>query len=100
MEITTQVVRGKPIAVGERVLIPVARRTSGLRRRATISTTYSAWGGGFVHVHPLGIVEKCGEQERHIAIPDVTSQAMLGILVTAIVVPLLLLLAARSARRR
>jgi hypothetical protein len=100
MSIQTEVVKGRPLRVGSWRLVPVVRRTSGVRRKATIGTDHhSAWGGGFVRLHPLGLVAQQGEKEGFIPIPDRTGQMLLGLLAAALVVPLLLILAARLARR-
>jgi len=69
-------------------------------RQATVGSHHlSARGGGFVRLRPLGLVERRGEEEHFIPIPDTTGQAMRGMLVAAVVIPLLLILAARLTRR-
>ncbi len=99
MKVQTEVVQGRPLDVEGRHLVPVARRTSGIRRRATISTGVTGRGGGFVHLRPIGVVEQQGEEQSFIPIPDQTAQALWGMLAAAVIVPLLLILAARLARR-
>ncbi|HEC33740.1 MAG TPA: hypothetical protein ENI37_03365 [Chloroflexi bacterium] len=100
MEVQTEVARGRPLKVGDRTLVPVVRRTTGVWRQATIGTHHLASrGGGFVCLQPVGLIEQQGEGERFIPIPDKTRQALWGFLATALVVPLLLTLAARLTRR-
>ena len=72
-----ETVRGEPYEVGGRRLIPVARIASFGKARATIGTNQvSGWGGGFVQVAPLAVVEETPEGERRIAISDRTPQAV------------------------
>lgn len=100
MRVQSEVVRGRPIAVAGRQLVPVVRRTVGEWRQAVIGTrAVTARGGGLVRLRPLGFVERCGGQERLISIPDRTRQALQGMAAAAIIVPLLLMLAVRLSRR-
>jgi ABC-type uncharacterized transport system involved in gliding motility auxiliary subunit len=99
MKIRSKTVRGQPLEVEGRRLIPVARRTTALWRKALIGNRVAAHGGGFVHLRPLGLVEQHGDEERFIPIRDQTRQALLGLLAAAIIVPLLLIVAVRMARR-
>lgn len=82
-----------------RRLIPVARRTTALWRKALVGNHVAAYGGGFVHLRPMGLVEQRGDEERFIPVRDPTRQALLGLLAAAVVVPLLLILAVRMTRR-
>lgn len=100
MRVTTEVISGKPLKVGDRDLIPVVRRTVGVWRQATIGTRHnSAQGMAFVRLQPLGMLERRGEEERFIPIPDRTRQMLGGLLAAAVVIPLLLTLAVRLARK-
>lgn len=100
MNVQTNVVRGRRLEVEGRDLVPVAQETIGVWRKATIGSDHlSARGGGFVRVRPLGLVERQGEEERFFPIPDRTGHMLRGLLLAAVVVPLLLILAARLARR-
>jgi uncharacterized spore protein YtfJ len=86
-----ETVRGEPYEVDGRRLIPVARLASFGKARATIGTRQvSGWGGGFVQVTPLAVVEETPEGERRIAIVDRTSQAMLGMALGAVAIILVL----------
>jgi hypothetical protein len=79
-------VRGEPTYVGGRKLIPVVRIVSFGRARATVGTRrIGAWGGGFVWIMPLAVVEETPEGERRIAVTDGTAAAvrrLLGLAVT------------------
>lgn len=100
MKVQSEVVRGRPIAVAGRKLVPVVQCTVGQWQRAVIGTgAVTARGGGLVRLRPLGIVEQCGEEERLISIPDGTKQALRGMAAAAVIVPLLLMLAVRLSRR-
>ena len=101
MRVKTEVLRGKPILVEGRELVPVVRRTVGVMRQATSGKHHlSGRGGGFVHLHPVGFVERADGDERFIPIPDKTRQALKGLLAAAIVIPALLSVAARLSRRK
>jgi hypothetical protein len=93
-------VHGEPYEVGGRRLIPVARLTSFGKARATIGTRQvSGWGGGFVQVTPLAVVEETPEGERCIAIADRTSRAMGGLVLGAAAIVLFFGLIRWLARR-
>jgi len=94
--VTTEVIEGKPIRVGERELVPLVRVTSGVRRRAFVGDEgVDAQGWGFVHMRPVAIKERDGAGERRIPIQDKTAQALGGLLLAAFIIPLLLALAVR-----
>jgi len=96
----TEVVEGKPIRLGERELVPVVRVTSHVRRQAFVgSDGIGAQGWSFVHMHPVAILERDEVGERRIPIEDKTSQALGGLLLAALVIPLLLALAVRLMRQ-
>jgi uncharacterized spore protein YtfJ len=95
-----ETVHGEPYEVGGRRLIPVARLTSFGKARATIGTRQvSSWGGGFVQVTPLAVVEETPEGERRIAIADRTSRAMGGLVLGAAAIVLFFALIRWLARR-
>ncbi len=96
----TEVVEGKPIRLGERELVPVVRVTSRVQRRAFVgSDRVSAQGWGFVRMRPVAILERDEAGERRIPIEDKTAQALGGLLLAAFIIPLLLALAVRLARK-
>ena len=92
MEIETEVVRGRPIRAEGRRLVPVARRTVGVWRRATIGRGVSARGGSFVRIRPVGVMVREGEEERLVPIPDRTRQILRRFLAAAVLVMLFSLL--------
>jgi hypothetical protein len=94
-------IEGRPTRVGERELVPVVRVESDVRRRAFVGASGLAGeGSGFVHMRPVAILERDEAGERCIPIPDRTAQLLGGLLLAALVIPALLLLAERIARRR
>ena len=96
----TEVVEGKPIRLGERELVPVVRVTSHVRRRAFVgSDRVGAQGWGFVRMRPVAILERDEAGERRIPIQDKTNQVLGGLLLAAFIIPLLLALAVRLARK-
>lgn len=83
-------VHGEPYQVGGRRLIPVARIRSFGRARATIGTRQvGGWGGGFVQVTPVAVMEETPEGEREIVIADRTLQVVGGLVLGAGVILLL-----------
>jgi hypothetical protein len=100
MDVRTDVVQGEIIEVGDREFVPVVRRVTGVRRTAVIgTTTHSAWGGGFAHLRPVGLIERRENEELFISIPDRTRQLLAGFATAAVAVPLLLGLGTWLARR-
>lgn len=98
--LVTEIIKGEPIRVGTRELIPLARVTTYARRRAHIgSGRLSGQGWGFVHLHPVAIVERSEAGERRFPIRDRTAQMIGGVVLAAIIIPLLLALAARLVRK-
>lgn len=95
-----EVLEGKPIHVGGRELVPVVRMETEVRRRAFVGADGLAGQGmGFVRLRPLAILERGGAGERRIPILDRTAQLLSGLLLAAFIVPLLLVLAVRLARK-
>ncbi len=96
-----ETVRGDAYEVGGRRLTPVARITSFGKAKATIGARQvSGWGGGFVQVTPLAIVEETPEGERQIAIADRTSQAVRDLILGTVAIVLVLGLIRWLAGRR
>jgi uncharacterized spore protein YtfJ len=80
-----ETVRGQPIHVGERTLIPTARIVSFGKARGTVGADrIGGWGGGFAWITPLAIVEKTAEGERCIPIAGETTSALRGLLGAAV----------------
>jgi uncharacterized spore protein YtfJ len=66
-----ETVRGEPFYIGGRKLTPVARIIAFGKASGTIGTRrVSGWGGGYVRVTPLAVLEDTDDGERRIAIYD------------------------------
>jgi uncharacterized spore protein YtfJ len=98
--VAIEVVEGEPIRVGERELVPVVRVTTRGRRRAAVgSGRLAGQGWGFVRLRPVAILERSEAGERRFPIRDKTAQALSGLLLAAFIIPLLLAVAVRLARK-
>jgi hypothetical protein len=97
----SEIVEGRPVRFGQRELVPVVRVESVVQRQALVSNRGLMGGGlGFVHLKPIAILDRRdGERERRIRIPDRTAQLIVGSLLVGLVIPLLMLIAVRMARR-
>jgi len=96
----TEVIEGKPLCVEGRELVPLVRVTSRARRRAFVgSDRLAGRGWGFVAMRPIAILERSEAGECRIPIQDKTAQVLCGLLLAALVIPLLLALAVYLARR-
>jgi hypothetical protein len=95
-----EVVEGKPIRVGERELVPLVRVEARVQRQAFVGNDrLTGQGRGCVRMHPVAILERSATGERRIPIQDRTAQAIGGLFLVAFVIPLLLALAVRLARK-
>jgi len=98
--VVSKVVEGEPIRVGGRELVPVVRMTTRMQRRALVGTErVSGRGWGAVRLRPIAILERSEEGERRIPIRNKTAQALSGFLLAAFIIPLLLAVAVRLARK-
>ena len=76
-----ETVRGEPFHVDGRKLIPLARIVAASKARATIGTNrVGGWGGGFVRITPVAIIEETADGERRVPITDATAAALRGML--------------------
>ncbi len=99
--LTSTIVEGEPIHVGERELTPLVRVTSYARRQAHLgSDQLSGQGWGFVQMQPIAILERSEAGERRIPIRDKTAQLLGGLFLAAFIIPLLLGLAVLLMRKR
>jgi hypothetical protein len=97
----TNIIRGSPIRAGERWLVPVVRMSAYVRRRVLVgSERLAGHGRGFVHLQPVAVLEQDEEGERLIPIHDRTTQMLRGLLLGAIVVPLVAAVVVRAVRKR
>jgi hypothetical protein len=96
----SEIVRGRPVRFGRSELVPVVWIESVVERRALVGDGRLSGGGlGFVHLKPIAILERRdGGSERCIPIRDRTTQLIGGLLLVALIVPLLMLVAVRVAR--
>jgi len=82
-------VRGEPYYVGGRKLIPITRIVSFGKAKGTIGNNrVSGWGGGFVRITPLAVVEETAKGEHRIPITDATALALRGLFGAAVVITL------------
>jgi hypothetical protein len=96
----TETVEGKPVRVGERELVPLVQVTTYARRHAFIgSDRLAGRGGGFVRLRPIAILERDAAGEHRIPIHNRTARALGGLLLAALIIPLLLALAVHLTRR-
>lgn len=96
-----EIVEGEPVLVAERELVPIVRVEADMQRRAFVGSSGTAGeGAGFVHLQPIAILERSGMGERRIPVQDRTAQWLGGLLLAALVVPVLMIIAERIARRR
>jgi hypothetical protein len=99
--VVTAVVEGKPIRVGERELVPAVRVTTRGRRQAFVGPDRLAGQGwGFVRLQPVAILERSETGEQRFPIRDRTAEVLGGLLLAAFIIPLLLGVAVRAARKR
>ena len=95
----TRTVEGEPIRVGESELVPVVRVTTGGQRKAYVGSHQVTGGGwGFVRLRPIAILERSAAGERYIPVRDRTAQMLSGLLLAALLIPVLVALAVRLAR--
>ena len=92
----TKVIEGEPIQVDGRELVPVVKARSAVRRGVTFGThNASAHGGGIVWLKPVAVIERRPDgSERRVAIPDLTGEAIRGMLIGVAVLPVLYLVVA------
>jgi hypothetical protein len=95
-----RVIEGEPIQLDSiqngRELIPLVRLTGRVRRRAFVGDErLSAQGWAVVHMRPVALLERDGDGERRIPIPNVTGQALGKMFLVALVIPVLAFVAVR-----
>jgi hypothetical protein len=74
--------------------------TTRMQRRALVGTKrVTGQGWGAVRLRPIAVLERTNEGERRIPIRDKTAQALSGFLLAAFIIPLLLAVAVRLARK-
>ena len=99
--IQRRTIRGEPIRVGQKEVVPEAQVTSWLQRRATIGTHHSSgWGVGRVSIRPLALVERGPMGTRRIPIRHETMRMIAGLAAGAVFVCFLAEIAVRLATNR
>lgn len=97
----TDVVAGRPIQAGSRQLVPLVQVEANVRRGAFVGSGRTAsQGRASVRLRPIAILEQRGAHQRRIPIHDRTKQVLGGLMLAALLIPALLALAVRLARRR
>jgi len=96
--IQRRIVRGAPIRVGQREVVPEAQVTWWLRRRATVGMDgASGWGAGVISIRPQALVERAPAGELRIPVRDETLRMLIGVMVGALFVWFLTEIAVRLA---
>lgn len=96
----TDFVEGEPIRVGERELVPLVQVTTRVQRQARVGAGHlDGRGWGFVRLRPVAVLERGEAGERRLPIQDRTAQWLGGFFLAAFIIPLLLGVAVRLARR-
>jgi hypothetical protein len=84
-----ETVRGTPIHVSGRTLVPVARVVSATSHHATIRRqTVEARGAGVVRVRPLHLVQVWEGDHGVLPVPDVTARTIAAMLLAGLAIAL------------
>lgn len=92
----SELIEGDPVQVRDRQLIPIVKVRSIIRRRVTFGTaSASGGGGGLVWLQPVAVIERRPDgSEAHIPVTDETGNAIRGMLIGALALPILYLFVA------
>lgn len=83
-------VQGEPYNIAGRRLIPIVRAVSFGKARATVGRNHvGGWGGGFVQITPVAMIEETVEGRQRISITDATSRALWGMVAAGAAIALL-----------
>jgi uncharacterized spore protein YtfJ len=95
----TELIEGDPVQIDGRQLIPVVKVRSMLRRQVTFGTAASSGGGGgLVWLQPVAVIERQSDgSEERFPITDEAGMAVRGMLIGAMVLPILYLFIASAA---
>lgn len=99
-----RIIRGEPIHVGHKEIVPEAQVTWWMKRRGTIGDhSISGWGASWISIRPTAVIERdpglTGGQRR-IPIHDGTLRLLLGLAAGAVFVVFLTQIAERLAKPR
>ena len=93
-------IHGEPYDIAGRRLTPVARSISFGKARAHVGSSHvGGWGGGFVQITPVAVIEETLEGSRRISITDATARALWGMLAAGVLAALLFASIRRLAAR-
>jgi hypothetical protein len=102
--IQRRVVRGDPIRVGRKEIVPEAQVTWWMRHHATIGAkSTSGWGMGVVSIRPRAIIEHDPDHAgrgRRVPVRDETARMLMGLAAGALFVWFLAETAVRLATQR
>jgi hypothetical protein len=89
----TELIEGDPMQINGHELVPVMKARSILRRQVTFGTAASSGGGGgIVWLQPVAVIKRHSDgSEERIPITDETGLAIRGMLIGAMVLPILYL---------
>ncbi len=87
MGIHRRIIRGEPIRVGQKQIVPEAQVTWWMRRSATIGMESTLGSGGtIVRIRPRALIERTPAGERRIPIQDRTARLLAGLAAGAVFV--------------
>ena len=96
----TEIVRGDPIQVGGRELVPLVRVTSRVRRRAFVGSDGVGGGGwGFVCMRPVAILDRSRAGEHRLPVRGETVRSIVWLVLVFFVVPMVAVLLIYLSRR-
>jgi hypothetical protein len=96
----TEIVKGDPIQVEGRELVPLVRVTGRIRRRALLGSEGVSGGGwGFVYMRPVAILDRSGAGEHRLGIRSGTGRSFVWLSVAFLTVPLVAVLLVSLSRR-
>ncbi|MFQ6014267.1 MAG: hypothetical protein ACE5NP_02340 [Anaerolineae bacterium] len=89
--ITVRTVKGVPITVGRKEIIPEARVLSGGRVKGVVGARgVGGAGSGFVLIQPVAVVERGPTGTRRLRIYDLTLIVLAAMFLVALLLPILL----------
>jgi hypothetical protein len=92
MGLKREIVRGEPIKLGEREIVPEAVIWSWRRSEATLSQNGQAamWGGLFRWARPTALFERTTDRTYRIPVSDVNHRLEALLLIAAVLLPIVL----------
>lgn len=92
MGLKREVVRGEPIKMGDREIVPEAVIWSWRRSEATLSQKNQAmlWGGLFRWARPTALFDRAADRTYRIPVSDVNHRLEALLLIAAVLLPIVL----------